>query len=71
MQFDFGRRILWYCSLYISEEEHESITNARKDYLDKISTYPVKSHDVIGLEDLSVSGMLKNSHLSKAVSEVA
>jgi putative transposase len=50
---------------------HEAITNARKDYLDKISTDLVKNHDVIGLEDLSVSGMLKNSHLSKAISEVA
>jgi putative transposase len=50
---------------------HEAITNARKDYLDKISTYLVKNHDVIGLEDLSVSGMLKNNYMSKAISEVA
>jgi putative transposase len=50
---------------------HEAITNARKDYLDKISTDLVKNHDVIGLEDLSVSGMLKNNHMSKAISEVA
>jgi putative transposase len=50
---------------------HEAITNTRKDYLDKISTNLVKNHDVIGLEDLSVSGMLKNNHLSKAISEVA
>lgn len=50
---------------------HETITNARKDYLDKISTNLIKNHDVIGLEDLSVSNMLKNGKLSKAISEVA
>jgi putative transposase len=50
---------------------HEKITNARKDYLDKVSTYLVKNHDVIGVEDLSVSNMLKNGQLSKAISEAS
>ena len=31
------------------------IVNARKDYLDKISTEIVKNHDIIGMENLSVS----------------
>ncbi|MDM5431130.1 IS200/IS605 family element RNA-guided endonuclease TnpB [Bacillus mycoides] len=50
---------------------HEHITNARKDYLDKISTELVKNHDVIGIEDLQVSNMLKNGKLAKAISEVS
>lgn len=50
---------------------HEKITNARKDYLHKISTYIVKNHDIIGMEDLSVSNMLKNNNLAKAISEVS
>ncbi|MDR7075206.1 putative transposase [Neobacillus niacini] len=50
---------------------HERITNARKDYLDKISTQIVKNHDIIGMEDLSVSNMLKNHHLAKAISDVS
>ena len=50
---------------------HEKITNARKDYLDKISTKIVKNHDIIGMEDLSVSNMLKNHNLAKAISEVS
>lgn len=50
---------------------HEKITNARNDYLHKISTYIVKNHDIIGMEDLSVSNMLKNNNLSKAISEVS
>ncbi|HWO96282.1 MAG TPA: IS200/IS605 family element RNA-guided endonuclease TnpB [Bacillus sp. (in: firmicutes)] len=50
---------------------HEKIVNKRKDYLDKISTEIVKNHDIIGMEDLSVSNMLKNHHLAKAISEVS
>ncbi len=50
---------------------HEKIVNARKDYLDKISTEIVKNHDIIGMEDLSVSNMLKNYNLAKAISEVS
>jgi putative transposase len=50
---------------------HESITNARKDYLHKISTHVVKNHDIIGIEDLQVSNLLKNRNLAKAISEVS
>ncbi len=50
---------------------HEYIANARKDYLDKISTEIIKNHDVIGMEDLQVSNMLKNRKLAKAISEVS
>jgi len=50
---------------------HEYMTNARKDYLDKISTEIIKNHDVIGIEDLQVSNMLKNHKLAKAISEVS
>ncbi len=50
---------------------HEKITNSRTDYLQKISTHIIKNHDVVGVEDLQVSNMLKNSKLSKAISEVS
>lgn len=50
---------------------HEKITNARTDYLQKISTEIIKNHDVIGIEDLQVSNMLKNHKLSKSISEVS
>ena len=50
---------------------HEEITNKRKDYLHKISTEIIKNHDVIGIEDLQVSTMLKNHKLAKAISEVS
>lgn len=50
---------------------HERIANARTDYLQKISTHIVKNHDIIAIEDLQVSNMMKNHKLAKAISEVS
>ncbi len=50
---------------------HEKIRNRREDYLHKLSTDIVKNHDVIGLEDFRVKGMVKNKKLSKAISEAS
>jgi len=50
---------------------HEKISNARKDYLDKVSAHIVKNHDIIAIEDLQVSNLLKNGKLAKAISEVS
>ncbi|MEH6940601.1 RNA-guided endonuclease TnpB family protein, partial [Bacillus sp. JJ722] len=50
---------------------HERITYARTDYLQKISTYIIKNHDIVGIEDLQVSNMLKNHKLAKAIGEVS
>jgi putative transposase len=61
----------WYKAKRKVARIYEKIANARKDYLDKISTEIVKNHDVIGMEDLSVSNMMKNHHLAKAISEVS
>ena len=61
----------WYKAKIKVARIHEKITNIRKDYLDKISTKIVKNHDIIGMENLSVSNMLKNHHLAKAISEVS
>ena len=61
----------WYKAKIKVARIHEKITNARKDYLDKISTEIVKNHDIIGMENLSVSNMLKNHNLAKAISEVS
>ncbi|WP_144550184.1 IS200/IS605 family element RNA-guided endonuclease TnpB [Peribacillus simplex] len=50
---------------------HEKISNARMDYLHKVSTEIIKNHDVIGMEDLQVSNMMKDHKLAKAISEVS
>ncbi len=49
---------------------HIKVKNARMDFAHKASTAIVKSHDVIAVEDLDIRGMLKNRHLSRAISDV-
>ncbi|PEQ88984.1 transposase [Bacillus sp. AFS006103] len=75
LQRIMSRRIVGGTNWYKAKRKvaciHEKITNARNDYLHKISTDIVKNHDVIGMEDLSVSNMLKNHNLAKAISEVS
>lgn len=50
---------------------YEKMVNCRTDTLHKLSYHVVKNHDIIGIEDLDVTGMLKNRHLSKSISEVS
>ena len=39
---------------------HRRVANIRKDYLHKLTTYLAKNHGKVAIEDLNVSGMLKN-----------
>lgn len=48
---------------------HEKIANQRKDFLHKLSTDLVKSHDTICMEDLQVSNMVKNHKLALSISD--
>lgn len=49
---------------------NHKLTNIRNDYIHKVTTDIVKREpSFIVIEDLKVSGMLKNKHLSKAVQE--
>ena len=50
---------------------HEKIANQRKDFLHKLSSEIINENQVIVLEDLRVSNMLKNHKLAKAISEVS
>ena len=48
---------------------HEKITNQRQDYLQKLTTEIVKKYDIICIEDLKISKMLKNHKLAQAISD--
>lgn len=48
---------------------HIKVKNSRKDFAHKVSTAIVKNHDVIAVEDLNIRGMVKNRHLSRAISD--
>lgn len=47
------------------------ITNIKKDFLHKLSNDFVKNHDLIVVEDLKVSNMLKNHKLAKAIQNMS
>ena len=48
---------------------HNRIADTRKDFLHKLSTKIVKENQVIILEALNVSGMVKNRKLARAISQ--
>ncbi len=50
---------------------YEHVANQRKDYLDKLSTWLVKTYDVIVIEDLKAKGMMNNHHLSRAIANAS
>ena len=48
-------------------KSQKHLANKRKDFLDKLSTNLVKSYDIIVIEDLKSSQMMKNHKLAKAI----
>jgi putative transposase len=48
---------------------YEKITNTRKGFLHKLSTRLIRENQSISLEDLNVSGMVKNHKLAKSISD--
>ena len=49
---------------------HAKISNIRKDGLHQLTTDLTRRFHTIGIEDLNVRGMVKNRHLSRAVSDM-
>ena len=49
----------------------EHIANQRKDFLQKLSTEIIRNNDVICLEDLQVSNMIKDHKLARSIADVS
>lgn len=49
---------------------HEKITNCRRDFLQKLSTRLIRENQIICLEDLQTSNMIKNHKLAKSITDV-
>jgi putative transposase len=49
---------------------HEKIRNSKLDYIHKLTTRIVSENQTIVLEDLNVSGMMKNHKLAKSIQEL-
>jgi putative transposase len=50
---------------------HEKIKNQRNDFLHKVTSNIVNNYDVICIEDLDASDMMKNHKLAKSVGDVS
>jgi putative transposase len=48
---------------------HRKVRDARKDFLHKASTRLVRANDMIAVEDLNVSGMVRNRRLARVISD--
>jgi len=48
---------------------HRKVRHARRDFLHRASTRLVRTADLIVIEDLNVSGMVRNRHLAHAISD--
>lgn len=49
---------------------HAKIADTRTDFLHQLSTKVIKENQLIALEDLNVSGMVRNRKLSRAISDL-
>jgi putative transposase len=49
--------------------QHARVANVRLDALHKLTTWLAKNHGIIVVEDLNVSGMLKNHRLASAIAD--
>ena len=45
------------------------VANFLKDTLHKLTTYLAKNHGIVSIEDLNVSGMLRNNKLAKSIAD--
>lgn len=59
----------WYKAKKAVVKCHERIRNQRKDYLEKVSSQIASQYSIVCVESLNVKGMVKNRHLSKAISD--
>lgn len=49
---------------------HARVANIRRDSLHKLTSQLTQHHPIIGIEDLNVSGMVKNRHLSRSINDM-
>ena len=75
LQKDLARKVNgssnWYKNKIKIAKLHERINNQKTDFLQKFSTKLINENQVIAIEDLRISNMLKNHKLAKVISEVS
>lgn len=61
----------WHRQRMVVAKLHEKVANQRADFLHKLSDSITKNYDTVCVEDLHVSGMIKNRRLSMAISDAS
>jgi putative transposase len=51
-------------------KQHAKTANIRKDTLNKLTTHLAKNHSQVVIEDLNISGMMKNHCLAKSIADL-
>lgn len=59
----------WYKAKAAVAKCHERIRNQRRDYLNKVSSQLASQYSIVCVESLNVKGMVRNRHLSRAISD--
>jgi len=50
---------------------HEKVSNQRNDFLHKVANHYITNYGIIYIEDLNISGMIKNHHLAKSINDAS
>ena len=63
----------WYKAVHVSALHQERIANKRKDFIGKLvyKLYHHKENNVLVAENLNISNMVQNKHLSKSISDAS
>jgi len=61
----------WYKAKRKLAVAHKKIADARSDVLHKMTTEMAENYDIVVIEDLSVSNLMKNRKMSRSIADVA
>ncbi|MDJ0634453.1 MAG: RNA-guided endonuclease TnpB family protein [Xenococcaceae cyanobacterium MO_188.B29] len=75
LQRDLSRKVFqssnWYQVKLKLAKAHRKVVDIRQNAIHHLTSYLAKNHSQIIMEDLNVQGLIKNRHLSKALSDAA
>ncbi|MDJ0904357.1 MAG: RNA-guided endonuclease TnpB family protein [Xenococcus sp. MO_188.B8] len=75
LQRDLSRKVFqshsWYQTKLKVRLAHRKVADIRSNGIHHLTSYLAKNHGAVVLEDLNVKGLMKNRHLSKALSDAA
>ncbi|MDJ0569069.1 MAG: RNA-guided endonuclease TnpB family protein [Pleurocapsa sp. MO_192.B19] len=75
LQRDLSRKVFqssnWYKAKLRVQKAHRKVADIRSNTVHHLTNYLAKNHSEIIIEDLNVKGLIKNRHLSKALSDAA